>query len=95
MGICEVFFSVVLLKDFILSFEIKVSNENFDGILKELGIGKVLRTLAKTMKPHLTISENNGVWTFKSETTFKTTAYTFTPGEKFEDEGHDGEKYTV
>lgn len=89
-------FVFVLLNRKIMNWiEFKVSGEHFEAILKELGINKVLRALAKTMKPHLIISEANGRWSFKSETTFKTTAYDFTPGVQFDDVGHDGDTYQV
>ncbi|CAF0834236.1 unnamed protein product [Adineta steineri] len=71
-----------------------VSNENFDAFLKEMGINKVLRTLAKTVKPRVVIAEKDGKWSFRSETTLKTTAIEFIPGVEFTDVSHDGEPYT-
>ncbi|CAF0895005.1 unnamed protein product [Adineta steineri] len=71
-----------------------VSNENFDAFLKEMGINKVLRTLAKTIKPRVVIAEKDGKWSFRSETTLKTTAIEFIPGVEFTDVSHDGEPYT-
>jgi len=72
-------------------FLIKISTENFDLLLKELGVNKVIRTLAKNLKPRVTIDEKDGKWSFKSETTFKTTSYQFTPGVQFEDTTPDGQ----
>jgi hypothetical protein len=82
------FILLILTKCF---FFIKISTENFDAILKELGVNKVLRTLAKTLKPRVTINEKDGKWSFKSETTFKTTSYQFQPGVQFEDTTPDGQ----
>jgi hypothetical protein len=76
-------------------FIIKISAENFEGILKELGVNKLLRTMVKNVKPHVTISEKNGKWLFKSETTFRTTSYEFTPDVQFEDVAPDGQQMTV
>ncbi|CAF1637728.1 unnamed protein product [Adineta ricciae] len=70
------------------------SNDNFDAFLKEFGVNKVLRTLAKTVKPRVIISEKDGKWGFRSESTINTTAIEFTPGVEFKDKGHDGEEYT-
>jgi hypothetical protein len=79
----------------LINILIKVSGENFDKILKELGVNKVFRTIAKNVKPRLIINEKNGKWLFKSESTFKTTSYEFTPGVQFEDITPDGQKINV
>ncbi len=73
----------------------KISGDNFDGILKELGVNKVIRTIAKTVKPRLTINEKNGKWLFKSESTFKTTSFEFTPGVEFDDLSPTGDQLKV
>ncbi len=73
----------------------KISGDNFDGILKELGVNKVIRTIAKTVKPRLTINEKNGKWLFKSESTFKTTSFEFTPGVEFDDVSPTGDQLKV
>ena len=44
------------------------------------------------MKPTLTITFNNGVWTIKSEATVKTTVHTFEVDKEFEEETPDGKK---
>lgn len=90
--VCYVCYLFKIINDLLF----QINGENFDGILKELGINKVLRTIAKTMKPRLIIDEKDGKWSFKSESTFKTTTIQFTPGIEFEDDvSHDGQQITV
>ncbi len=48
--------------------------------------------IAANMKPTLTITFNNGVWTIKSEATVKTTVHTFEVDKEFEEETPDGKK---
>ncbi|CAF1476175.1 unnamed protein product [Rotaria sp. Silwood1] len=67
-----------------------VDGENFDDYMKELGVGFATRMTAKGIKPRLTISENGGKWTFRSESTLKTTTYDFTPGVEFNETTPDG-----
>ena len=85
-------FKYRISNDFVL---LQSSNDNFDAFLKEFGVNKVLRTLAKTVKPRVIISEKDGKWGYRSESTLNTTAIEFTPGVEFKDKGHDGEEYTV
>jgi len=55
----------------------------------------VIRTIVKSVKPRVTINEKNGKWLFKSESTFKTTSFEFTPGVEFDDESPIGDKLKV
>ncbi len=73
----------------------QVSGENFEEILKEMGVNVVLRKIAKTIKPRLIIDETNGKWSFTSASTFKTMSFQFTPGIEFEDVTPDGQQITV
>jgi hypothetical protein len=59
------------------------------------GIGFALRQSAKLIKPKLIISENNGKWTLKTESTLKTSSYEFTPGDEFDEVRLDGETVKV
>jgi len=55
----------------------------------------VIRTIVKSVKPRVTINEKNGKWLFKSETTFKSRSYEFTPGVEFDDESPTGDQLKV
>ncbi|CAF1363222.1 unnamed protein product, partial [Didymodactylos carnosus] len=72
-----------------------INEENFDELLKELGVNQEIRTIAKTFKPRVTINEKDGKWSLKSENTFKTTTVQFTPGIEFEDVSPDGHQITM
>ncbi|CAF1476159.1 unnamed protein product [Rotaria sp. Silwood1] len=67
-----------------------VDGEHFDDYMKELGVGLTTRMAAKGIKPRLTISENGGKWTVRSESSVKTTTYDFTPGVEFDETTADG-----
>ncbi|CAF4587910.1 unnamed protein product, partial [Rotaria sp. Silwood2] len=67
-----------------------VDGEHFDDYMKELGVGLSTRMAAKGVKPRLTISENGGKWTVRSESSLKTTTYDFTPGVEFDETTADG-----
>ena len=72
-----------------------MDSENIDEFMKELGVGWAIRMAAKGVKPRLVISENNGKWNIKSESTFKTVAYDFTPDVEFNETTPDGREVTV
>ncbi|CAF1212134.1 unnamed protein product [Adineta ricciae] len=72
-----------------------VDSENFDEFMKELGVGWAIRMAAKGVKPRLVISENDGKWNIKSESTFKTVAYDFTPDVEFNETTPDGREVTT
>jgi len=63
--------------------------------MKEIGVGWALRMAAKAVKPRVIISENNGKWNIKSESTFKTLSIDFTPGVAFDETTPDGREVTV
>ncbi|CAF4128271.1 unnamed protein product [Adineta steineri] len=69
-----------------------VNSENFDECLREMGISWIVRQAAKAVtKEKMTIStDDNGKWTVKSESTFKTTVYEFTLGVEFDEVRADG-----
>ncbi|UJR17889.1 hypothetical protein I4U23_004788 [Adineta vaga] len=72
-----------------------IDGDNLDEILKAIGLNKVIRTLAKTVKPRLVIEEKNGKWTFKNESKIKTSSFEFTPDVEFEDSLPNGDKMTA
>ncbi|KAG8335541.1 fatty acid-binding protein, muscle-like [Homalodisca vitripennis] len=73
-------------------YELTSSDENFDEIMKILGVGYVTRNLGKLAKPVMELSEDNGVYTLTSESTFRNTITKFKIGEEFDDETPDGRK---
>ncbi|CAF3706220.1 unnamed protein product [Rotaria sp. Silwood1] len=72
-----------------------VDDENFDEFMKEIGVGWAMRIAAKAVKPRLIISQNDGKWSIKSESTFKTVSYDFTPGVEFNETTPDGREVTT
>ncbi|CAF0850711.1 unnamed protein product [Adineta steineri] len=71
-----------------------VDGENFDSYMKEIGVGFATRQLAKGIKPRLVISEADGKWTVRSESSLKTVSYDFTPGVEFNETTPDGREVT-
>ncbi|CAF3397192.1 unnamed protein product [Rotaria socialis] len=67
-----------------------VADENMDEFMKELGVGMAMRVLAKGIKPRIMISENNGKWTLRSESTLKKKSVEFIPDVEFDDTTPDG-----
>lgn len=63
--------------------------------MKELGVGFATRMAAKGLKPRVIVSENNGVYTIRSESTLKTVSQDFTPGVEFQETTPDGRQATV
>lgn len=72
-----------------------MDSENIDEFMKELGVGWAMRMAAKSVKPRRVISENDGKWNIKSESTFKNVAYDFTPEVEFNETTPDGREVTV
>ena len=66
-----------------------------DDYLKELGIGLMGRMVAKTVKPRLVITEKDGKWTLRTETTFKTMVIEFIPNVEYEEMTGDGRELKV
>jgi len=69
------------------------SSDNFDAYMKAVGVGMIMAKMASTAKPKMTISvSDDGTWTLKSETTFKTTKVEFKLGVEFEETTADDRK---
>nr|WLG17451.1 fatty acid-binding protein D [Brachionus koreanus] len=68
------------------------SKENFEEFLKALGVGLVLRKIAKKITPTLIINGEANKWSVKMRSTFKNLEYNFNLGEEFDDETIDGRK---
>ncbi len=69
-----------------------ISSENFDELMKELGVGFVLRKLGSTTKPNVKFVQNGDEWTFTTSSAIKTATLKFKIGEEFDEETMDGRK---
>nr|XP_037858542.1 fatty acid-binding protein 5-like [Chlorocebus sabaeus] len=69
-----------------------VESKGFDEYMKELGVGIALRNMGATAKPDCIITSDGENFTIKPETTLKTTQFSCTLGEKFEETTADGRK---
>jgi len=69
------------------------SSENFDDYMKAVGVGTVMAKLASAAKPKVTISvSEDGTWSMKTETTFKTHKFDFKLGVEFDETTADDRK---
>ncbi|XP_021536289.1 cellular retinoic acid-binding protein 1 [Neomonachus schauinslandi] len=70
------------------------SSENFDELLKALGVNAMLRkvAVAAASKPHVEIRQDGDQFYIKTSTTVRTTEINFKVGEGFEEETVDGRK---
>ncbi|XP_007906195.1 cellular retinoic acid-binding protein 1a [Callorhinchus milii] len=70
------------------------SSENFDEMLKVLGVNAMLRTVAvaAASKPLVEIKQDGDQFYIKTSTTVRTTEINFKVGEEFQEETVDGRK---
>uniref|UniRef100_A0A3P8Z700 Cytosolic fatty-acid binding proteins domain-containing protein n=1 Tax=Esox lucius TaxID=8010 RepID=A0A3P8Z700_ESOLU len=70
------------------------SSENFDELLKALGVNAMLRKVAgaAASKPHVEIRQSGEQFYIKTSTTVRTTEINFTIGQEFNEETVDGRK---
>lgn len=69
-----------------------VSSENFEELMKELGVGLMSRKLGASVKPKLTFAKNGDEWTFTTASSVKTLEIKFKLGQEFDEETLDGRK---
>lgn len=69
-----------------------VTSENFDELMKELGVGMVTRKLASKVKPNLKFSRNGDEWMLTTISSLKTHGFRFKFNEEFPEETIDGRK---
>ncbi|XP_043099520.1 cellular retinoic acid-binding protein 1b [Puntigrus tetrazona] len=70
------------------------SSENFEELLKALGVNAMLRKVAcaAASKPHVEIRQNDQQFYIKTSTTVRTTEINFQIGQEFNEETVDGRK---
>jgi fatty acid-binding protein 3, muscle and heart len=68
------------------------TSENFEALMKELGVGMILRKIGATTKPNVKFSINGDEWTFSTISTIKTSTIKFTLNQEFDEETIDGRK---
>jgi fatty acid-binding protein 3 len=68
------------------------SSENFDELMKALGVGIITRKMGASVSPVVEVTENNGEYTMKTQSTFKNSEIKFKLGEEFDEETPDGRK---
>ncbi|XP_011313979.1 probable fatty acid-binding protein isoform X2 [Fopius arisanus] len=68
------------------------SSENFDEMMKALGVGLVIRKMGAQVSPVVELTKNDDIYTLKTTSTFKTSEIKFKLGEEFDEETPDGRK---
>lgn len=68
------------------------SSENFEELMKQLGVGLMTRKLGATFKPNVKFVKNGDEWVFTTTSTLKTLEVKYKIGEEFEEETLDGRK---
>ncbi|KAK3867456.1 hypothetical protein Pcinc_027090 [Petrolisthes cinctipes] len=67
------------------------TSENFDEFMKALGVGMVMRKMGNAATPTVEITkDDDGTYTLKTTTTFKTSEIKFKLGQEFEETTLDG-----
>ncbi|CAI5779325.1 acid-binding 5-like [Podarcis lilfordi] len=69
-----------------------VSSDGFDEYMKQLGVGMAMRKMGSMAKPDVIITKDGDTFHVKTESTFKTSEFSFKLGEKFNEETLDGRK---
>ncbi|VDD78936.1 unnamed protein product [Mesocestoides corti] len=78
------------MEPFLGSWQLETS-ENFDNVMKELGVGFLTRQVCNNSRPTYIVSSlGKGKYKMRSESTFKTTEFEFKLGEEFTEETPDG-----
>ncbi|EFO26414.1 lipocalin/cytosolic fatty-acid binding protein family protein [Loa loa] len=67
-----------------------VESENFDAYLKQIGVGLIMRSIARNLKPTLTFSVDGNKWKIVSESSFRKHVWEFELGEEFVETTPDG-----
>jgi len=68
------------------------SSDKFDEMMKALGVGLVTRKMGASVSPTVELTEDGGLYTMKTSSTFKNSEIKFKLGEEFDEETPDGRK---
>jgi fatty acid-binding protein 3 len=68
------------------------TSENFEELMKELGVGMILRKIGNTTKPNVKIEEVDGEWVMTTTSAIKTHVIKFKLDTEFPEETMDGRK---
>ncbi len=71
------------------------NSENFDELMKELGVGLLTRKIGNTTKPTVTVTVDGDSWDMVTESALKTHKLHFKLNEETETETMDGRKVKV
>ncbi len=66
------------------------SSENFEELMKELGVGMILRKVGATTKPNVRFEYVNDEWVMSTLSAIKTQVIKFKIGQEFKEETLDG-----
>ena len=72
----------------------RVEAENIEGMLTALEVNYFFQMVATTCNPEMTVSEEDGTWTFKTYTIYSEFEMSFKAGEAFDVTTPDGREVT-
>nr|XP_056705886.1 fatty acid-binding protein 5-like [Euleptes europaea] len=68
------------------------SSKGFEDFMKELGVNMAMRKMGSMAKPDVIICKDGDMFKVKTESTFKTSEFSFKLGEQFTEDTIDGRK---
>ncbi|XP_033214745.1 sodium/calcium exchanger regulatory protein 1 isoform X2 [Belonocnema kinseyi] len=68
------------------------TSENFDELMKALGVGLVTRKMGASVSPVVEVTKDGDEYIMKTTSTFKSSELKFKPGVEFDEETPDGRK---
>lgn len=71
------------------------ASENFDDLMKQLGVGLLTRKVGNNTKPTVKLTVDGDNWTMATESTFKNHVVKFKLNEEFDGETMDGRSVKV
>ena len=69
-----------------------ISSENFEELMKALGVGLIMRKIGNTTKPNVKLTQNGDEWTLTTTSAVKTHVIKFKLNEAVDEETLDGRK---